>query len=80
VAEQAKASSIRGLAKIYPVGRERISEFIRSRELPATRLGTRRYLILHADFEELLRRKAIWPEPDPRRVVEERLRREKGAS
>ncbi|GAF77548.1 unnamed protein product [marine sediment metagenome] len=74
--EEREAFSLRSLARRYHVDRAIISELVRSGQLPAARIGKRRLLVLRRDWEALLRRKAIRPDSNTVRVVEERLKRE----
>jgi excisionase family DNA binding protein len=75
-----RALSIREINAEYGVDRAWVSRLIHSGELPAVQRGRRRWLILRRDWEDFLRRKAVRPETDPVRVVEERLARKRAAS
>lgn len=53
------ALSCRGIQRQYGIDRRRIASAIASGDLPASRLGVRRLLILRADFEAWLRGHAV---------------------
>ena len=74
------ASSIRGLNQRYGVGRGKITEAIRLGELPATRLGPKRIVVLHSDFEGWLRSHAVRPTDFAAGRVAEVLAREARAT
>jgi len=50
------ALSARAIEREYRVRRDRIGEAVRTGELPAARLGSRRFTILRRDFEAWLSR------------------------
>lgn len=54
----------RAIQREYGIRRERIGEAVNAGELPAARLGARRFLILRDDFEAWLRRHAVRPAGD----------------
>jgi len=71
--------SVRGLAREYHVDRARLAQAIATGELPAQRLGRRRFLVLRSDAEDWLRRFRVAPSarpadaPKPREVIARRL-------
>lgn len=67
------ASSVRGLNRRYGVSRDFIYDAIARGELPAARIGKRRFLVLHRDFESYLRSLAIRPTSSAEAFVERRL-------
>jgi excisionase family DNA binding protein len=58
------ALSLRGIATEYGIDRARVAVAVRSGELPASRLGRQRMLVLRSDVEEWLRRYRVTPERD----------------
>jgi len=76
--DEREAFSLRALCRAYGIDASVPSRAIRAGELPAARLGKRRFLILRADWEKFVRRKAVQPDSHAACVVEQRLRRERG--
>jgi predicted DNA-binding transcriptional regulator AlpA len=71
-----EAYTLRGAERAFGISRSRLSEAIRSGELPASRLGARRLTILRSDAQNWIRRHAVRPSTHAAARVEEVLERE----
>ena len=71
-----EAFSMRGAERAYGVSRTRLSEAVRTGELPASQLGARRFTILRSDLEAWFRRYAVPRSPHAEAVVNRVLERE----
>lgn len=75
-----EASSVRGIQRRYGVAREIIAREIKAGRLPASRIGERRYLVLHRDFERWLSARAVRPAAHAEAVAQRVLERRAGAA